>query len=129
MVPASSATPRFSLAVVRQTRELPAGSAGRSRVAVYRKPRVAIISTGDEVVPVDAIPKPGQIRDINRYTLGAFCRRVGAGQDGSGCQPVVQATLTPNAVDVNMADKGHLFELFDKAKVQSAPPAVTKVEF
>jgi hypothetical protein len=55
--------------------------------------------------------------------------RVSAGQDGSGCQPVVQATLTPNAVDVNMADKGHLFELFDKAKVHSAPPAVTKVEF
>jgi molybdopterin molybdotransferase len=39
---------------------------------------VAIISTGDEVVPVQATPKPGQVRDINTYTLSAFCREEGA---------------------------------------------------
>ena len=55
--------------------------------------------------------------------------RQSMGQDGSGCHPVVQATLTSHAVDVNLADKGHLFELFDKSKAQSAPTAVTKVEF
>jgi len=51
---------------------------GQKNVAVYTKPRVAIISTGDEIVPIDTQPRPGQVRDINRYTLGAFCRRIGA---------------------------------------------------
>jgi len=45
---------------------------------VYRKPKVAILSTGDEIVPVDASPGPGQVRDINRHTIEAFCRRNGA---------------------------------------------------
>jgi molybdopterin molybdotransferase len=30
---------------------------------------VAIISSGDEIVPIEAVPKPGEIRDINRYTI------------------------------------------------------------
>ncbi len=47
-------------------------------VSVYKKPRVGIISTGDEVIPLDQNPKPGQIRDINSYTLGAFCSQSGA---------------------------------------------------
>lgn len=42
---------------------------GRQKVLVYRKPRVAIISTGDEIVPVEETPPPGKIRDINTYTL------------------------------------------------------------
>jgi len=51
---------------------------GEAFVSVYTRPKVAIISTGDEIVSVDEKPGPGQVRDINRYTLGAFCRRVGA---------------------------------------------------
>jgi molybdopterin molybdotransferase len=51
---------------------------GIQRVQVYKKPRVAIISTGDEVVPVDQRPEPGQVRDINTYTLSAFCSQAGA---------------------------------------------------
>jgi molybdopterin molybdotransferase len=51
---------------------------GLSEVNVYRRPRVAIISTGDEVIPIDRRPKPGQVRDINTYTLSAFCRQHGA---------------------------------------------------
>lgn len=47
-------------------------------VHVYKKPRVAIISTGDEVIPVQGKPKPGQVRDINTYTLSAFCIQQGA---------------------------------------------------
>jgi len=50
---------------------------GFSRISLFRKPRVAIISTGDEVIPVDESPAPGQVRDINSYTLAAFCRRAG----------------------------------------------------
>jgi len=51
---------------------------GLSEVPVYRKPRVAIISTGDEVIPLDQNPEPGQVRDINTYTLSAFCLQKGA---------------------------------------------------
>ena len=42
---------------------------GKKTVTVYRKPMIGIISTGDEVVPIDAKPGPGRIRDINTYTL------------------------------------------------------------
>ena len=45
---------------------------GKSEILVYRRPRVAIISTGDEVVPVTETPTPGKIRDINTYTLGSL---------------------------------------------------------
>jgi molybdopterin molybdotransferase len=47
-------------------------------VPAYRRPRVAIISTGDEIVPIETIPGPGKVRDINSYTMGAFCREQGA---------------------------------------------------
>ena len=50
---------------------------GQSRVTVRRKPRVAVISSGDEVVPVTAAPKPGQVRDINSYTLAALVEAAG----------------------------------------------------
>jgi molybdopterin molybdotransferase len=45
---------------------------------VYRQPRVAIISTGDEVVPVEEQPPPGFIRDINSITLQALSAKTGA---------------------------------------------------
>jgi molybdopterin molybdotransferase len=51
---------------------------GLPEVSVYRRPRVAIISTGDEVVPIDQRPGLGQVRDINSYTLSAFCWQSGA---------------------------------------------------
>ena len=51
---------------------------GFSEVPVFRRPKVTILSTGDEMVPVSQTPGPGQVRDINRYTLGALCRNMGA---------------------------------------------------
>ena len=44
-------------------------SIGISEVTVYKTPRVAIISTGDEVVPCDVKPNLGEVRDINTYLL------------------------------------------------------------
>ncbi|MCA1960526.1 MAG: molybdopterin molybdotransferase MoeA, partial [Desulfomonile sp.] len=41
-------------------------------VRVYKKPTVAVISSGDEICPVDQTPPPGCVRDINRYTLSAM---------------------------------------------------------
>jgi molybdopterin molybdotransferase len=50
---------------------------GCKRVSVARQPRVGIISTGDEVVPVSATPRPGQVRDVNTHTLSAAVRVAG----------------------------------------------------
>ena len=51
---------------------------GRERIRVYRQPRVGICSSGDEIVPLDAIPKAGEIRDTNRYTLWALALQAGS---------------------------------------------------
>lgn len=51
---------------------------GIQNILVYKRPRVAIVSTGDEVIPIDRKPGPGQVRDINSYTLNAFCTQAGA---------------------------------------------------
>jgi len=44
---------------------------GLRRLAVYKKPRVAIISSGDEIVPLYEKPRPGQVRDSNAYLAAA----------------------------------------------------------
>ena len=51
---------------------------GSQTVSVYQKPKIGIISTGDEIVPVKDNPGPGQIRDINTYTLLSLVRQSGA---------------------------------------------------
>ncbi len=40
---------------------------GITRLTTYRKPRVAILSTGDEIIPLNRQPAPGQVRDSNAY--------------------------------------------------------------
>ena len=42
---------------------------GRTGVEVYRRPRVAVVSTGDELVEVDERPGTGQVRDSNRWAI------------------------------------------------------------
>ncbi|MFW6172035.1 MAG: gephyrin-like molybdotransferase Glp [Planctomycetota bacterium] len=51
---------------------------GQTSVRVFRRPVVGIVSTGDEIVPVDQKPSPGTIRDINTYTLLAMVKDAGA---------------------------------------------------
>lgn len=50
---------------------------GHDPVHVYKKPIVGIISTGDEIVPVNHTPHPGSIRDINTFTLSGLVRKYG----------------------------------------------------
>lgn len=50
---------------------------GKERVRVYQKPRVAIISTGDELVDPDQVPLAGQIRNSNTFALEAAVRQAG----------------------------------------------------
>ena len=51
---------------------------GQSLVEVYQQPRVAIVTTGDELVGVEAKLAPGQIRDSNGPALRALCESAGA---------------------------------------------------
>lgn len=51
---------------------------GKQTVTVYKRPKVGIISTGDEVVAVHESPGPGQIRDVNTYTLSGLIQEMGA---------------------------------------------------
>ena len=50
---------------------------GRGRVRVHRQPRVAILSTGNELVGVDEPVSPGKIRNVNESTTAALVRRYG----------------------------------------------------
>jgi len=52
-------------------------ASGKVRIPVRKRPRVAIISTGDELVDVGVTPKPGQVRDVNSATLACLVRRAG----------------------------------------------------
>jgi molybdopterin molybdotransferase len=54
-----------------------AAAVGRSRLLVYAKPRIAVLSTGDEVVDVDVLPGPNQIRNSNSYSLAAQIQAAG----------------------------------------------------
>lgn len=59
-----------------------AASVGKTHVEVFRCPQVALITTGDEAVPVDAVPEPWQIRRSNGPMLEAALIRL-------GCAPIL----------------------------------------
>lgn len=52
-------------------------SCGLSQVEVYKRPRVAVIPIGSELVEPDTLPLPDQIRDGNSYAIGASVVRAG----------------------------------------------------
>ncbi len=60
---------------------------GIERVQIARRPRVAIVSTGDELVPPESTPGPGQVRDVNTYTLSALVERAGGVAVRAGLVP------------------------------------------
>ena len=60
------------------------------RVAI--KPRVGILSSGDEIVPPDQSPQPGQVRDVNSYALAALISEAGG-------EPVLYG-IFPDRLDV-----------------------------
>jgi len=52
-------------------------SVGIVHISVFEKPKVAIISTGNEIVPADSTPAPGRIRDSNSYNLEGLITQAG----------------------------------------------------
>lgn len=68
-----------------------AASTGRTELGVYRRPRVAILPTGDEIVEVAAAPGPSQIRNSNSCSLAAQVA-------GAGGEPV-QLAIAPDDRD------------------------------
>jgi molybdopterin molybdotransferase len=54
-----------------------AASVGRSKLQVFVRPRVAVLTTGDEIVEADSEPGPTQIRNSNTYSLAAQIQQGG----------------------------------------------------
>jgi molybdopterin molybdotransferase len=50
---------------------------GISSIAVHSRPRVALVSTGDEIVDADTDPRPGQVRNINQHSLASLIEEAG----------------------------------------------------
>jgi molybdopterin molybdotransferase len=50
---------------------------GRTSVEVRPRPRLGVLSSGDEVVAVEETPGPGQVRDVNSFTLSSQIREAG----------------------------------------------------
>lgn len=121
-------------------------SFGYSKVRVGRKPRVAVISTGSELVPVYEKPSAAQIRNSNSYTIGSYSTRAGAITENIGTVKdtteevraiLIEASKSKDVVitsgGVSMGDydlvKAVLVDLgaeiyFDKIKIRPGKPTV-----
>jgi molybdopterin molybdotransferase len=73
-----------------------AASCGCAAVEVFPRTRVAILTTGDELVPVDTVPGPGQIRNSNAPMLAALVAAAGG-------EPWVLPTAADNAASLDRA--------------------------
>ena len=72
---------------------------GVTRVSVRERPRIAILSTGDEVVPVGATPGPAQVRDVNATTVAAVVAQAGG-------VPVACGIVRDDAAEIEYALRG-----------------------
>jgi len=70
-------------------------AAGIERVRVHRKPIVALLSTGDELVELGCRPEPGQIVNSNRYLLSARLREEGVTVEALGVASDREGALEP----------------------------------
>jgi molybdenum cofactor synthesis domain-containing protein len=74
-------------------------SLGVDPVAVARRPKVSVLSTGNELVEPDETPGPGQIRDANRFSLIAALHEAGANVIWAGRGPDDVAALRSSLID------------------------------
>lgn len=102
---------------------------GHGVVRVARRPRVAILSTGDELVSVDVPPRPGQIVNSNLYALAAQVRDAGGEPVNAGIAPDRPDDLLPRiqgalAADVLITSGGVSVGDFDFVKAALAAAGV-----
>ena len=76
-----------------------AAALGHDRLAVYRKLRVALLSTGDEVCEPGAALAPGAIYDANRIMLASLLRGLGCAVSDLGIRPDREAALADTLAD------------------------------
>jgi molybdopterin molybdotransferase len=74
-------------------------SLGHGDVRVHRRPRVALISTGDEVVEPGQPRRPGQIYDANRFSLGGMIQAAGADPIDLGIVPDIRERLREHLLE------------------------------
>jgi molybdopterin molybdotransferase len=80
-------------------------SLGFAEVAVHRRPRVALLSTGDEVVEPGRPRRPGQIYDANRFSLGGMVEVAGAEALDLGIVPDLREVLRERLLEAaSLAD-------------------------
>ena len=70
---------------------------GITQVSVAKKPRVGILSTGDEIIPIDKNLEAGKVRDVNTYCLGALIQRAGGTPVAYGILPDHPQALAQSA--------------------------------
>ncbi len=94
---------------------------GVGNVEVFRKPRVGLLSSGDELTPVDGLLEPGKIRDTNTHTLGALMVE-------AGCE-VVSLGIAPDQRDTIKSLFDRAVELGSDVIVSSAGVSVGAMDF
>ena len=80
-----------------------AAAMNHAAVPVHRRPKIAIVATGDELVPPGTEPGPGQIIHSNAFALAAIARREGA--------EVIDLGILPDRLDETIAGVRHAREL------------------
>lgn len=103
---------------------------GKHTIQVYRKPKVSIICTGDELVAVDEAPLPFQIRNSSLHFLKAALRKLGVRAEAIHVkdnpeklrikikQSLEQADILLTTGGVSMGDKDFLPTLFEEVGVE-----------
>jgi molybdopterin molybdotransferase len=96
---------------------------GVAQVVVYRKPRVALFSSGDELLPPDAPLQQGKIRDANSYTLAALLEdagadviRLGVAKDDRDSVQALLDKAVEQSVDLILSSAGVSVGAFDFVK-------------
>ncbi len=91
---------------------------GITRLWVARPPCVGLLSSGDEVVPPEADLKPGQVRDVNAYTLSALVQQAGG-------QPVRYGIL-PDQEDILYKSASRALQECDMVAISAGSSASTR---
>jgi molybdopterin molybdotransferase len=96
---------------------------GVANVDVYRLPRVALLSSGDELVPVEAKLEPGKIRDSNSYVIAALVEsahaevvRLGVANDNRASVEALMEKAVEQNVDMILSSAGVSVGAFDFIK-------------